>query len=349
MVCTTYPHGPNYFSKKRNVIDLQNHFLSFEDALWSLISRNVSINSTLLFPSFFCVDVLDNCRLHGYKVETYPLDKYLEISEELLSDYIERTQPRVIFVFHPLGYYSKIIDYKTIWRDDMLVIEDSVHRLVDSPVLRNDNHIIIDSIRKITPLFGSCIWTTLALDKPKYNFGDIIIFVRIYYFWRKFQSVINSGTGQGSIAKVVRGYNYLNSSDNQIGDNYRPIALPTYLAKERQYLDILKIQSVRSEQWILYNKSLFNFLHDERFCIMLNSHPLDQPAFYPLITISDYAFLIREYLLSQRVVTFVEFSDSSWSVDKNILCLPLGTHVSVEDVENICSAINMWYQDRFML
>ena len=139
---------------------------SFEDALWDLLNKKkVPKGSLFLIPDFYCGDVLANIKLHGYKFILYSLDKHFRIKTKVFSKILKKYRPAVVVVFHAAGITSELmtdLSWTKMLGERTLLIEDCVHRVVNPANLKfiSDNHFIIDSLRKISPLYGSCIYGT---------------------------------------------------------------------------------------------------------------------------------------------------------------------------------------------
>jgi hypothetical protein len=358
---TTFAHGHSYLGETiQNPpnSNLDSYFyLSFEDALWDFLSHKVKPGGTLLFGEFFCVDVWDNCRAHGYKVETYTVEEDLQTKPDNLYAAIELYNPDAIFVFHPLGIHNQLLTQELFQRYQGIVIEDSVHRIVEPTKIQllSDRHIIIDSTRKLTPLPGSQIWAQqgiLDYQQQSSNATTELDTNKAINFWSEFQSLLTSE----DFEEVKYAYQLLNSGDNLIGDSITPVRLSDRFLTKRQYLDLRHIKKSKQDQYQLYTKLLSTILGDSRFVISINysysngeTFQGDSLAFFPIIMRSDYAFLLKEYLLAHNIQTFVEFSDSPWAINKNVICLPIGPHVSTEQVRIVCKHVKQWFAERSII
>ena len=144
-------------------------YISFEDGLWNLLkSQQIEHGSTIFIPDFYCMDVVQNIQLHGYTPVLYTLDDHFQISKKN-SDYLRRIQkPTVLILFHACGIQNKRLTdpvYIQSVAQNSLVIEDAVQRLVnpENIQLHHANHVIIDSLRKTSPLHGSFIYGSKQL------------------------------------------------------------------------------------------------------------------------------------------------------------------------------------------
>ena len=353
MIATSFHHGSSYFGNQDYIIQDYEidtlSYLSFEDALWDFLRHKITPGSTLLFPDFFCVDVWENCKNHGYLVETYPVNERFEASIRFLEERISQYSPSVVFIFHPFGIdQTPTLEYLASYYPGY-IIEDCVHCILElnKLIFLSDKHIIIDSIRKLTPLPGSYIYAKKGtLDyTPQIQTVDTLRDKQLALnFWNEFQILLDTR----DFSKAMLAYELLNSGDNLIGDSSLSITLNTNLELSRNDLNLPLIQAVRVEQVRLYEDYLADILTDTRFVLPRPYCELDilNLAFYPIILISDYAFLLKEYLLQNEIQTFVEFSDCPWAINKNVLCLPLGPHVQSYAIPLICRHVQNWFTDR---
>ena len=91
-----------YLKLKRNKLPKnigRLFYLSWEDALWDILAKkNVKKNSIVLVPEFFCGDVEDNIRAHGYKIAFYPVSSKLITTNKQLAESILRYKPTVLII-----------------------------------------------------------------------------------------------------------------------------------------------------------------------------------------------------------------------------------------------------------
>lgn len=87
------------------------YYHSFEDALWDLLQHkfNPGKKLTILVPDFYCSDVLDNLKLHGYKYIYYSLDKNFQITSSQFRKYLWLYKPDAVIIFHPCGLTSNLL------------------------------------------------------------------------------------------------------------------------------------------------------------------------------------------------------------------------------------------------
>lgn len=180
MIISPQPiHLQRYLSRKKRITlpkVKRLFYLSWEDALWDLLKKkHVPVGSVILVPEFFCGDVEDNMRAHGYTVQYYPVSKKLQTAEIDIAQAIRRWQPSTVIVFHALGIQNSLLCNGSIsWlgalSQECILIEDCVHRVIDPSRIHfvRRNHFMLDSLRKVVPIQGSFLYGN-SLDLPFYE------------------------------------------------------------------------------------------------------------------------------------------------------------------------------------
>ncbi|MCR4326422.1 MAG: hypothetical protein NUV52_02085, partial [Candidatus Roizmanbacteria bacterium] len=143
------------------------YYFSFEDGLWDFLEKQrekgaIPLGSMILIPDFYCIDVINNITHHGYVCELYPVDSHFQISEKELLQRVSKTKARILVVFHVGGITSTVLNESLCKKlpEEVIIIEDGVHRLINPSSVRliDDRHMLIDSLRKTTPLPGSFMY-----------------------------------------------------------------------------------------------------------------------------------------------------------------------------------------------
>lgn len=361
MFNTTFQHG--FFQHLQNNFLISNvfqyHYISFEDAFWDLLNSKIDKGETILVPNFFCVDVLNNIIFHGYNYEFYEVKPDFSIDFSQFKIAYKKARPKVILIFHTFGLRVGLVQNEDFFKliGQNILIEDCVHRLLEQDDLKfkTKNHFFIDSTRKLTPFFGSTLYAKnpLSLNYSKNGKTEQDYAKKTYQFWLKFQILNRLGYILQKEKYFLKAYNFLNSGDNLIGDSKNSVKLGLWQSFLKCKINKEKQEKIREKQCKIYVEKLKKELTDYNFCLP-NSYLFDQKnwpnlAFFPIALKSDYAFLLREFLLENGFFTFVEFSDCPWAINKNVLCLPLGLHVKNEEVENICRLVQIWFEKNYIL
>jgi hypothetical protein len=362
---TTFAHGLRHYislqSRSSSPAIVELDYVSFEDALWDFLDqKEIKKGSTLLIPDFFCMDVIGNIVDHGYQFDLYPVDEVFQPRFDILKEKMQSKSASVIVLFHALGIENTLVNSGLFWstaRHDQWVVEDCVHRIVEPALLslQSPRHILIDSTRKITPFFGATLYgnrSQINYTRARHPSTSKYTYLTMW-FWTQFQSLLTLGSVLKYSPYLIRAYDFLNSGDNLIGDSTLSARLPTLFSWQKRHIAAEKIKAARKNQAVIYKTLLHDLYLDHRFVLptpYLNTLPqLQNLAFFPLPFRSDYGFLLREFLLTQGICTFIEFSDSPWAINKNVLCLPLGVHVTTRDIKFVCHQINEWHAKNYVL
>jgi len=337
----------------------RHYYLSWEDALWDLlIQKNIPKGSTVLIPDFYCMDVVENIKNHGYSPVFYPLNDHFQIDPTSFAQMVQQKKPKIIIIFHACGITSALV-HDISWLSSIdnsaIILEDCVHRLLDPTKVKliHTNHVVMDSLRKDSPLPGSFIYGSdnFLSYQPKTN----SIFSRYYlqstFYFILFRmvfvcSVLGSVSSMAKFAHEV----LLKRHDDIIGDSLLSHRGLPFISLIHRFINFQKVKDKKIEQVNFYSRLLSeNTLR----------HPdpakagEGSPFYSPSIPQSDYQHLhvyplgirgeLPENLLSnlhkKGIIVWNKFPDSPWSRYRQILFLPLGFHISKRDIEFIAKSL----------
>lgn len=338
--------GLTWYSVPKSI---KRHFyLSFEDALWDLlIAKNVPKGSVVLVPSFHCVDVMNNIEAHGYKCEIYSVDKNFQISQSKLLESIQNHDAKVVFVLHTQGIKNPLMK-KTEWINqidkDVIVIEDCVHIMVnpEKVEIHSENHFVIDSFRKVSPLPGSFIYgKSETLNYKKTSPWSAFIYQLQALFWyTKFQTEL-------SLAFFFDNNNlYLQAEKSRvihndiIGDSQKSGRLLGIYAFIHRFFDFKRINKIKNKQAQIYTERL-QIPKENKYCFNIAMTQEDYPNLrgYPIGLWEPYAKEINNILRSKGIHTWLQLEDSQWCKDKKLIFLPMGPHVLDKHIEYVCDIL----------
>lgn len=345
MVSTQPTISFKYFRLKKNIIpkDLKELFyLSWEDALWDiLIHKKIKKGSLILVPDFYCSDVEENIKNHGYKIARYRILSNLKADKKSFSNSIVKYKPSVIVIFHPVGMKSNLLDnfdwIKKITGKSIL-IEDAVHRVVDAgdyKIIRT-NHFVMDSLRKVVPLQGAhIIGNTSDLNfNPPPALQSYLYFIKVNINCMLMNICWTLGFNKWAEYLMLKGYGL-------IGDEIKP-ARGSLIAKFlSDRLDIKNIQKLREKQVNFYKEKLNNFLP---FRLSLKNKDKKHLRGYPVILSISKAEKILHFLRKNGLLVRFELEGSNWSKKQKIIYLPLGFHVNDRIQDKICFLVNEAYR-----
>lgn len=331
----------------------QTHFLSFEDALWTILSqRDVPKKSVILIPSFYCMDVVENIQLHGYTPVFYPLDDDFQITKSFLEKMISTHKPSVVILFHACGITNSILvdrAYIQSLGKKLLVVEDCVHRLVNpaSVVLHHTNHLVIDSVRKVSPLYGSFVYSKMQVSVPYVHRSqkEYSYIFRAHLLYMMFRAAFVLGVMLHSYKFVSFAHKHLlRFHDDLIGDStYGYIGIKRHKFLHR-YINFPWIEKHKHKQVELYERLLSPLYARQSPWYKVCMQDADKKLLhvYPMgfktrknCTVSDVEKLLRD----NRIPVWFKFLDSPWSKDRAVLFLPLGFHVTDKDIKQVCELL----------
>lgn len=323
-------------------------YLSWEDALWDILDKKKIIKgSTVLVPEFFCGDVEENIRNHGYRVEYYPVDRKLTTSPSQLIKSISKYSPSVIVILHPVGITNQLF-MQNYWvkhlKSETILIEDSVHRIVDPTEIKfiKKNHFIIDSLRKVVPLQGSDLYgqkDDLDFSLPP-HFQSTGYAIRVTILWGLMNVLwmLAHWTDQSDWSFLTNWSNWLShqatylmkSGYKLIGDSVLPARGFVIFGFLQQFIDYEKVRIIKLKQIEFYEMALKNlpknifekvpYLHSDKYQMMA----------YPLVLPLG---------LNNSPLNF-ELDDSKWSEKQKIIYLPIGPHLDESHLNKIVKRLD---------
>lgn len=326
-------------------------YLSYEDAIWHILSqKHIKKGSIILVPEFFCGDVEENIKSHGYQVRHYRVSKYLIASQTDFVHQLKRHHPTVVIIFHSVGISNHLLSHP-LWTKhlspDTIIIEDSVHRLIDSEkvLLIHPNHLIIDSLRKVTCLQGSVVYGNhdyLDFNEPgilqsiRYRHKVTTLWLLMNMFW--LSSQITHGTKvSSSLAKTA---NYLMLRGYQlIGDSQLPARGSIIFSLIQRFVDPTKIEFIKSDQVQYYESQLSNLPKSIFSVPTYQSTDRSHLIAYPLVITPKFANKTVKTINNKGLMLRLELNDSVWSQRNKIIYLPLGPHLSSVDLDRVVTII----------
>lgn len=321
------------------------YYLSMEDAIWEFTRKmNIPKGSLFLFPDFYCVDVLNNVKMHGFQYKLWKVDRHFNTNIDAFIKLIIKEKPRMVFVFHAAGITSNLFK-DTRWvpylPPDSFIIEDCVHRLVNPAEIKliNKRHIIMDSLRKDSPLPGSFVYgakETLTYTPSPYRFSWYLVSTSIWYIlfrWiLKLGSLLNNAHMTNFAHEKI-----LQIHDDIIGDSWESYRGLPWVPLIHRFIDFRKIEQLKVHQVKMYKKLMQRIYSSSQFFYEIEINEKDYKNFhvYPvgiLVPESETKNLIL-YLHKNNISVWIKFPKCDWNKKKSCLFLPLGFHVSDAEIE----------------
>ncbi len=324
--------------------------MSFEDAFWMLLVKNdIPRKSVILIPNYYCMDVVENIRNHGYEPILYKLNEQLQATKNELNTIIAKHKPRVLILFHACGITNTMTQDNTYMKRlcrNMVVIEDHVHRLINPDTLRfaSVKHFHMDSLRKVTPLSGSNIYAKkdaqipTADTKPeelRYVFVSFFLFVAFRIVF-----IVGVIMHSGAIIRFAH-KKILRAHDDIIGDSVygypgKPWDLFLYT-----FIDFARMERRKTSQVRQYERLLTKLPTGWRK-LSIPKDDYGRLHVYPLVLTPvspRRQKRIEAFLEKHGVPVWFKFPDSPWAKNRGVLFLPLGYHVSYNDLQKMCHLI----------
>ena len=325
---------------------VQTYWQSFEDALWEILAQKVQKDAVVLIPDFYCVDVIQNIEAHGYVVKLYACDANLQPNPRAFETARKRYRPQVIVLFHPVGIENVLLNNRAeVQRlaSSALIIEDCVHRVIDSSkvCLLHQNHIIIDSLRKVTPLQGSFSYSLFSISSRNGEAQRIVdrLYTSILFFAFQFLYALGRGMRSNTLVRTAH-ERILKTHDAFVGDARVGLQGFQFVSKYlAQHLNHQLISNTKSEQVSHYYEQFREKgLKDPWYLITVSKEEWGRLHAFPI----GFRGSERECAQMQKKIfslapLYWKFPDCAWSKNRRVLFLPLGLHVSDKEIDEMTS------------
>lgn len=336
--------GPVNFGPGRN--PRCYYYYSFEDGLWDLLNNKFPKKQELTFlvPNFYCMNVLDNIKSKGHKIVFYPLDKNFQISADKLIKVVQKCQPDILIIFHACGITAEIPKVSK----SVFIIEDAVHRLANPKDLKfvSDRHVIIDSLRKVSPFPGSRMWgKNRALDfRPiKRNTLNRYL-IESLFFYIAFRLTLKIGFLIGNAKIITYAHEYLLKKHDQIiGNNLIPQPGLKFWLPLIERINYQTIRQTKISQVKMYINSLQNIFENKYFYqVKIPKKDFGDLHVYPLGFNIRPKKELEDFLHKSGMSVWYKFPDCPWSKNKGVLFLPLGFHINEKKILAIIDTLKKW-------
>lgn len=321
----------------------QHYFHSFEDGLWDILKqKKIPRGSVLLLPDFYCIDVIKNIEHHGFQIQFYSLNSQFQASEEDIISLIQEVNPQVVIIFHVCGVLNTLVQSELFWEyaSNILVIEDSVHLLInpEEVSIKNNNHFIIDSLRKVSPLPGSFVYSLPGVLTRKNQFPFTAYTLSTHVLFLLFKALFVFGVLFHSTRLVRFAHEkVLNAHDAIVGDVFAGThGFPPFVWAHR-FFNFEKVKKIKKAQVELYNNILSEI--NQFSAPLVKSGQLHA---YPLVISRLPETAFEHFLHTKKAVVWFKYPDCLWSKKRSVLFLPLGFHVSDAEIKNVSNNIKSY-------
>lgn len=337
----------------------ENHYLSWEDALWDIIDiYKIKKGSIVLIPTFWCMDVVKNIGEHGLRCEYYPVDGDFQTSEDELIHAIQTHHPAIVVIFHAVGIRNRLMTTSNDWmnklRDTQFVIEDSVHSVIDPRelIIKRNRHFVIDSWRKVMPLQGATIYgKKIEISKFSHTHKSFSMYsLRIIWLWMRMQwwLVLSSLKFPNYVLRLVnlktttakKAEKDMLDAYDLIGDSATSCATLWPFIFLRKHINTRHIKDTKRRQVIQYENSLASLWTDKRFIrIKIPADDFDELRGYPIcMTLASTDYLIGK-LREHGILIRSELEGNPWTQLRKVIYLPLGPYLGSKDIQEVCNEL----------
>lgn len=335
MISTQPIFSVRYFQLKKNFTPKglkKLFYLSWEDALWDLLNnKKIKKGSYILVPDFFCGDVENNIKKHGYKIARYHVDSDLIPSKKSLMDEMANCSPGAIIIFHSVGMQNALLNKNIAGKitENTLLIEDCVHKIVNPSKIKilKKNHFIIDSLRKVLPLQGSRLigrTVDLNFNVPGYK-QSLYYSIKVHFYWLLMLLMWHIGDSKKAEKLMTVGYDL-------IGDSLKPARGFAFFELLSEHLNYRKIEECKTTQAVFYEKNLkVRPIYKEKDRKNLRGWP---------VVINKNADKVLKKLRDAGLTVRFELNDSLWSRKRKIVYLPMGFQLTSKIQTKICEIFN---------
>lgn len=357
------PFLPCYFSFRSDYTlpdELaENHYLSWEDALWDIIDiYKIKKGSIVLIPTFWCMDVVKNIGEHGLRCEYYPMDANFQTSEDKLIQAIQTHHPAIVVIFHAVGIRNRLMTTCNDWMnkltDTQFVIEDSVHSIIDPReiIIKRDRHFVIDSWRKVMPLQGTTIYGRKSeVSKFSHTRKSLSMYsFRIIWLWMRMQwwLVLSSLRFPDYVSRAMkfksttakRAEKDMIDAYDLMGDSATACATLWPFVFLRKHINTSYIKDIKRRQVIQYGNLLELLWTDKRFIrVQIPTDDFGELRGYPIGLVLSSADKLITTLRERGVYIRSELEGSPWTQLRKVIYLPLGPYLGSNDIQEVCKEL----------
>lgn len=340
-----------YFQFKKNKLPKgisSLFYLSWEDALWDILKyKNIKKGSIIFIPEFYCGDVEKNIKEHEYKIRYYKILKDLSADKKSFVNGVKKYHPSVVVVFHPVGIKSNLFkspDWLIKNIRNALLIEDSVHRIIDPNKIEifNDNHFIIDSLRKVVPIQGARVYGStngINFSEP-HLFQSLFYSLRVHWLW--FTMTLFWTISNYCPIKIFSSF-FARNAENVMLSGYDIIGDAKLSAKGggvgrimSQHINVSKIKKRKLVQADIYEKKLNDIFFKKTKLSITDKEYLKG---YPFILPIDKAGKILNSLRKNNLLTRFELDDSLLSKKQKVIYLPMHIYMSEKQQKEVIEVV----------
>ena len=318
------------------------YFLSWEDALWALLSaKKVAAGSKILLPSFFCPDVVKNMQAHNLNCVFYGVNRSLQITSAEFSQIIDKEMPNIIVILNAVGIKNPLLSMDTKWlskmHDKAILIEDCVHQVLETKSIKllHPNHYLIDSWRKVLPMQGSALCSApenLNFSVTKSGKG-VFYQMRVFFWWLIMQLGWHLKLYKLGEKAMLKGYDV-------IGDFPAGAANFNFSNYLHSLVDFDHLKKIKMKQVERYERFLTPlFARRDFFKIEYTVADYGELRGFPVGLENTISESFLKAVRNKKLLLRFELLGSLWSQNQKLIYLPLGPEVDFTKQKKLCELL----------
>lgn len=319
-------------------------FLSFEDALLAVLREaGLEPGRTLLFPSFYCMEVVHGLEKRGYRVQFYETDNAFHPVAASLERLLQTERPALVCLYHAWGMRRAL---PVGLPEGMVLIEDHAHSLLDPSEIRltGANHFVLDSLRKVTNRQGSRLFSKQAL-KGKFAWAYRLRLLALYFGHRLSLSLARLA---GSSSLFEGSESFFDKYSRLIGSHLQPAAGFWWDRFLFERLNISRVKKDRSDLAVSAHEEALSLSAKSHifFRLDLSGADLTNLRSYPVgLSQPERGDSLLRFLAKRGVFLDFMFADCPACRERRYLMLPLGPGVARADLVRIFHAIKSFEEE----
>ncbi len=345
---------PAYFSlQKQTQLPHSQFFLSWEDALWHLLNEHeIPSGATVLVPSFFCWDVVENMAAHGLRAAVYEIEKDLQPNREHFIKLLRTERPHIVVIFHAVGITNTLFTNTEDWlrylSKETVLIEDCVHKILEPEKISfiTPNHYLLDSLRKVVPVQGNWLYSNHPVRAVSTETRMRTLWYRwqVVFWWICMQLFLVAAyycplsqlqTALNVLAEKTMLWGY-----DVIGDHILASPGSAGMKELSHHLSFNTIKTAKKSQVAVYNQCTEKLYTKKWFFkIPFAQSDAGELRGYPVGITARYAEECLAQLRAAGLLVRFELNDSPWSEQQKVIYLPLGPLYTANDCQAVCQVL----------
>jgi hypothetical protein len=222
-----------------------------------------------------------------------------------------------------------------------------VQQLLDPSTVKpmNENHFLMDSLRKVSPFYGSFLYGTkkgMQFRQTNKRWSWYTIQTTLLYIL--FRGVLQAAHIFKKPSFAIFAHEILlKKHDTIVGDGEAHQGMPM-IAWMTQWLNRENLERVKREQVKWYDHMLTPVFKKSSpfYRIKMKRNDYGKLHVYPIGMKKKTNKELLQYLKEKDIVVFPKFTDSEWAKKRDVLFFPLGFHMDKNKIKQIAKALLLW-------